>query len=183
MTPEHHNIPDWAQRERQGDLGWIAENLNVFSAIASLAFEDEGRGAIVVDVTSQPVPGAGHPFAYFGQEAIEGQDDRDVTRIVAEYDPEQEFVVVLLKAQDRTSTYRVGIVSPEPQEGVATEDAPHRDEEPAAESELEVPDVETLIAWEAEGGCEAACPHHCWVEPDGTCPHGNPSWLLKLGLI
>ena len=34
-----------------------------------------------------------------------------------------------------------------------------------------------------EGGCEAACPHGCWVEPDGTCPHGNPSWLLKLGLI
>jgi len=50
-----------------------AENLDVFSAIASLAFEEEGRGAIVVDVTSQPVPGAGHPFAYFGQEAIEGQ--------------------------------------------------------------------------------------------------------------
>ena len=90
---------------------------------------------------------------------------------------------MLLKPQDRISTYRVGIVSLGPQEAVATEDAPHRDEEPAAESELEVPDVETLIAWEAEGGCEAACPHHCWVEPDGTCPHGNPSWLLKLGLI
>ena len=49
--------------------------------------------------------------------------------------------------------------------------------------EGEPPDVETLIAWEAEGGCEAACPHHCWVEADGTCTHGNPSWLIKLGLI
>jgi hypothetical protein len=49
---------------------------------------------------------------------------------------------------------------------------------------LDPPDLETLIRWEAEdGGCEAACVHACWVEPDGYCPHGNPSWLLKLGLI
>jgi hypothetical protein len=23
----------------------------------------------------------------------------------------------------------------------------------------------------------------CWIEPDGVCPHGHPSWLLRLGLI
>ena len=49
--------------------------------------------------------------------------------------------------------------------------------------ELEMPDLETLQQWEAEGGCEAACPHSCWVEPDGHCEHGKPSWLLQLGLI
>jgi hypothetical protein len=125
MTPEHRNTPDWAQRERQRDLGWMridyirAENLDAFSAIASLAFEDEGRGAIVVDVTSQPVPGAGHPFAYFSQETIEKQEDEEITRMVAEYDPAHEFVVVLLKPQDRTSTYRVGIVPPGHQASVA----------------------------------------------------------------
>jgi len=47
----------------------------------------------------------------------------------------------------------------------------------------EAPDLETLMRWEAEGGCEAACSHGCWVEPDGHCPHGQPSWLLELGLI
>jgi hypothetical protein len=55
--------------------------------------------------------------------------------------------------------------------------------EKGAEARFEPPDIETLIAWEAEGGCEAACPHHCWVEPDGRCTHGNPSWLLRMGLI
>jgi hypothetical protein len=40
-----------------------------------------------------------------------------------------------------------------------------------------------LIQWEAQGGCEAACPHGCWVEPDGHCPHGKPSWLIVMGLI
>lgn len=23
----------------------------------------------------------------------------------------------------------------------------------------------------------------CWVEPDGTCPHDHPSWLVRLGMI
>ena len=45
------------------------------------------------------------------------------------------------------------------------------------------PDMDTLMEWEAEGGCEAACPYGCWVEPDGTCPHGHPSWLIVMGLV
>ncbi len=109
--------------------------------------------------------------------------------MVAEYDPTQEFVVVLLKSGDRISTYRVGPrmqfirVLPGLEKVVANEVIPSHTGEPAAKPKLRPPDVETLIAWEAQGGCEAACPHHCWVEPDGTCTHDNPSWLLKLGLI
>jgi hypothetical protein len=34
---------------------------------------------------------------------------------------------------------------------------------------------------EEDGGCEAT--DDCFVEPDGTCDHGQPSWLLALGLI
>jgi hypothetical protein len=44
------------------------------------------------------------------------------------------------------------------------------------EPTTEAPEIELLIAWEADGGCEAT--DGCWVEPDGTCPHGHPSWLL-----
>lgn len=44
------------------------------------------------------------------------------------------------------------------------------------------PDFETLELWMIEdSGCEAT--DGCWVEPDGMCPHGHPSWLLVLGLI
>ncbi len=43
------------------------------------------------------------------------------------------------------------------------------------------PDIETLMAWEADGGCAAI--DGCWVEPDGICPHGSHSWLLELGMI
>ena len=47
--------------------------------------------------------------------------------------------------------------------------------------EYDPPDLETLMAWEAEGYCETL--DGCVVEPDGVCEHGCPSWLLELGLI
>lgn len=50
------------------------------------------------------------------------------------------------------------------------------------EPTIEEPDLETLQEWmEDDGGCEAT--DGCWTDPDGTCPHGHPSWLLRLGLI
>ena len=46
----------------------------------------------------------------------------------------------------------------------------------------EQPDLATLEEWLWEdAGCEAT--DSCWVEADGICPHGHPSWLLRLGLI
>ena len=43
------------------------------------------------------------------------------------------------------------------------------------------PSLEQIEDWIWEdGGCEAT--DGCWLEPDGICPHGHPSWLLKLGL-
>lgn len=46
----------------------------------------------------------------------------------------------------------------------------------------ERPDLETLEEWMMdEGMCEAT--DGCVIEPDGICPHGHPSWLLRLGLI
>jgi hypothetical protein len=46
----------------------------------------------------------------------------------------------------------------------------------------EQPPIELLMEWHDDvGGSEAT--DGCWVEPDGSCPHGHPSWLLRLGLI
>lgn len=46
---------------------------------------------------------------------------------------------------------------------------------------MEQPSMEQLDEWLEEGGCYAI--DGCWVESDGTCPHGAPSWLLYLNLI
>lgn len=34
-----------------------------------------------------------------------------------------------------------------------------------------------------DGPCYAACEYDCYVDPDGCCEHGRPSWLLVLGMI
>ena len=49
------------------------------------------------------------------------------------------------------------------------------------EPTTEKPTLEELQEWEYEGGCEAT--DGCWVELDGTCPHGHVSWLLYLRMI
>ena len=39
MTKETRRIPDWAIKERPGDLAWIRENLHGFWASATAAFD------------------------------------------------------------------------------------------------------------------------------------------------
>jgi hypothetical protein len=61
--------------------------------------------------------------------------------------------------------------------------APHRQPPPREEvNRMRRPSLEELQRQvEEDGGGEAT--DGCWVEPDGTCDHGQPSWLLALGLI
>jgi hypothetical protein len=109
MTAERGgpDIPEWAREERQNDLAWIAENLPSFWPAAQTQFAAQGRGVVVIDTTQQPDPTAGHPMYYLPQEIAEQTGDEDVARMLNEYAPEREFVVLLLKPEERTSTYRV----------------------------------------------------------------------------
>lgn len=43
------------------------------------------------------------------------------------------------------------------------------------------PCTSKLETWNDEGGCKAL--DGCWVEPDGECEHGFPSWLRALNMI
>jgi hypothetical protein len=47
--------------------------------------------------------------------------------------------------------------------------------------QVKVPCVKTLEKWSSDCGCKTI--DGCWVEPDGTCEHGFPSWLLAMNLI
>ena len=50
------------------------------------------------------------------------------------------------------------------------------------EPTTDTPDLETIEEWMWEDyGCEAT--DGCWVEIDARCPHGHPSWLLRMGLV
>jgi hypothetical protein len=100
-------IPNWAQRQRYEDLAWIAENFHILYPEARAQFQTRGRGAIVVDTTSQPLPGAGHPFTYYNVEQVEQTGDQDARKMVAEYNPANEMVIMLLKRFNRLSIYRI----------------------------------------------------------------------------
>ena len=43
------------------------------------------------------------------------------------------------------------------------------------------PDMDQLSQWVSD--CRAEALDGCLVEPDGTCEHGKPSWLIALGYI
>jgi hypothetical protein len=47
--------------------------------------------------------------------------------------------------------------------------------------ETKPPSVATMTKWVCNGVAKAT--DGCKVEPDGTCPHGKPSWLIKLGYV
>ncbi|HET6443244.1 MAG TPA: hypothetical protein VFI27_01580 [candidate division Zixibacteria bacterium] len=107
MGAENQNIPAWAHLERERDFEWIDENVEIFCAAATSSFEVSGRGAIVVDTTTQPSPDAGHPFGYLSQNQLEQDGDEDTKRMLSQYDPSRELVLLLLKPEYRTSSYRI----------------------------------------------------------------------------
>lgn len=45
-----------------------------------------------------------------------------------------------------------------------------------------VPSMRTVEGWVLDRGTPRAT-DGCRVEPDGTCPHGHPSWLIRLGIM
>ena len=104
----HRRIPAWAVEQRLWDLSWIAENMHLFWPAAQTQYQAEGRGAIVVDTTHQPQANQGNPFLYCTEEQLsEELGDDDVQRMVEQYAPQRELVVVLLKPVRRLSVYRV----------------------------------------------------------------------------
>ena len=46
---------------------------------------------------------------------------------------------------------------------------------------VDEPTEEELIEYVFDSVCEAT--DGCTAEPDGICPHGHPSWLLRLGMV
>jgi hypothetical protein len=57
----------------------------------------------------------------------------------------------------------------------------HREAPQAKEAKPKRPSLATLERWANEGRCKT--PDGCWVEPDGSCQHGQDSWLIVLGYV
>jgi len=118
MSPEreHEGLPGWARKERASDLAWIEQNLPGLWQAARAGYAAAGRGALIIDTTVVIAEGgrAGNPIFYVSQAGVEEIGDKDALRMVRQYDPSWELVVVLLKSGDRESVYRIGAPPEEP---------------------------------------------------------------------
>ena len=90
------------------ELAWIDQNTPLFSTKASGYFGLVGRGAIIVDAATKPLS-EGPLFTYFSKEQMEHIADVDINEMVDEYDPDKEFVVLLLLPENQTRAYRIDI--------------------------------------------------------------------------
>ena len=77
----------------------MKENLSIFWPAAHAGYTEVGRGAIVIDGYSEPL-GEDTQFHYASLAEFEEQEDRVSNRmaeLVSEYDPEQQFVAVIIR--------------------------------------------------------------------------------------
>ncbi len=113
MSPETlSSLPAWAQQERKDDFAWLSENLPVFWPVAQHGLETSGLGALVIDTSTvvRHENGLSHPFLYVPENALKEKETfADAVRMIHAYDPQMELVTVLLKPQDRVSTYRIRV--------------------------------------------------------------------------
>ncbi len=113
MNRERNPIPEWAQAEREQDMGWIRENLDVFWYSASMAARQIGRGAIFADAIARPL-GQKNLFTYFTLEEVAEYENEDINEMIESYEPDEEFVIVILKKEGHMSSYRIKTQPPSP---------------------------------------------------------------------
>ena len=110
MQLEQEQTPSRTKlKERWVELDWIIHNLIVFAPAAASGHRQFGRGALIVD-TSTEHKNETCPFAYFSQEKIATYEDKDINQMIAAYAPLEELVIILLKAKQLPRSFRVRTV-------------------------------------------------------------------------
>ena len=103
MNHEIELTTDPLELEHHQDLAWLDENRALFRLAATVAWEQCGRGVLLVELTSHAGE-EGQPFTYQSEGARQSADKR-LQQLVQIYNPQREFVVALLKPGDRVDSF------------------------------------------------------------------------------
>ena len=90
--------------DRDIDLKWINENLATLTLFARTNYQTVGRGVLVIDHSES---GKTDPPVDYLPLLDLPADDEDTRRMVREYDPSEELIVLLMKPDDLVSSYRL----------------------------------------------------------------------------
>ena len=107
MPSEKIELTDWKSKEEEVDRAWIEENLAVLQTLAESKYNENGHGAVFVNTTEFDRERSGHPCFFLTQANVQDMDNEETLGMVRDYDPHQEFVLVLIKQGKRGCAYRV----------------------------------------------------------------------------
>ena len=111
---EVHRYGLSSEAEKARELAWIREHLPAFWVTAYGGHRGQGRGAIVIDTTIEPL-GEDTPFYYVPQTRFEAQEDevsRGLAKLVEEYRPESQFVAAFIRPRAdelEFSMFQIGV--------------------------------------------------------------------------
>jgi|GEM_PF-2013056 len=115
--PEKENSPPAEDPKKAAEIAWLREHRFAFFSIAHDRHAKQGRGALVIDASVEPL-GENTPFYYARQTQIERQAQaqadevsQHLASLVSEYDPRKELVAAFIRPgleQFGFSLYQIG---------------------------------------------------------------------------
>jgi hypothetical protein len=104
-------MPESDEQVRERHLRWLNRNVKTLTGAGSRAYHEFGRGYYITSVTSgstdlrlEYVPGTEH--------LPDDETSRYLARMVNEYDPATQIVVVIRELDESLHAYRWGFVAP-----------------------------------------------------------------------
>ena len=114
MTEAYREEPS-PEAQKTAEATWINENIAAVLSTAFAGYCEGGRGAVIIDTTSTGLS-EDTPFQYSRQNNIVEQEDEtslQLADLVADYDPESQFVAVFMRPGTDThyefSMFQMGI--------------------------------------------------------------------------
>ncbi len=122
--PAERPIPKGAENDTiQHDHAWVQSNMVPLLVLSSQSFHEFGRGILIVNPATFSSEAKEPSYSYLTLEAVEQnvnddteptENEFDPVRLLKEYDPDKECIILLLNPERTSRTYRVDLQLDEP---------------------------------------------------------------------